>query len=131
LLDGNLLEALTIDSHVHHERARRWFDGMTDPFAICAVTEGTLLRLHMKFATDPSPAAAWNALALIHAMPDHEFWADAPSYRHVTHDRIVGPAQVTDAWLAELTRSRKGKFATMDGALATVQGDVAFLVPEQ
>ena len=33
LLDGNLLVALAIDSHVHHERARVWFDAMTEPFA--------------------------------------------------------------------------------------------------
>lgn len=58
LLDGNVLVALTIDSHVHHERARRWFDAMSEPFAPCAVTEGTLLRLQMRFAVDPCAAAA-------------------------------------------------------------------------
>ena len=59
LLDGNLLVALAIDSHVHHERALRWFDSMSEPFATCAITEGTLLRLHMRFAADKSVAAAW------------------------------------------------------------------------
>lgn len=42
LLDGNLLVALAIDTHEFHERARRWFDAQTEPFATCAVTEGTM-----------------------------------------------------------------------------------------
>jgi predicted nucleic acid-binding protein len=33
LLDGNVLIALALDSHEFHDRARRWFDGQTEPFA--------------------------------------------------------------------------------------------------
>ncbi len=47
LFDGNVLVALAIDTHVFHERVRRWFDSLSEPFATCAITEGTLLRLHM------------------------------------------------------------------------------------
>ena len=54
LLDGNVLVAMVIDTHVFHERVRRWFDGLAEPFATCAVTEGTLLRVHMKLAADAS-----------------------------------------------------------------------------
>lgn len=129
LLDRNLLVALAIDSHVHHTRARRWFDAMTEPFSTCAVTEGTLLRLHMRFAVDGSAAAAWATLGAIHTMAGHEFWDEGFSYRDVQHALLDGPAQVTDAWLAELARRRGGKLATMDGALATVHPDVAVLVP--
>ena len=46
LLDGNVLVALAMDSHIHHERARLWFDALSEPFATCAVTEGTLLCDH-------------------------------------------------------------------------------------
>ena len=130
LLDGNLLVALAIDSHVHHERARRWFDAMSEPFATCAVTEGTLLRLHMRFAVDKSVAAAWAELDAIHAMASHEFWDEGFGYREVKHDALTGPAQVTDTWLAELARRRGGKLATVDGGLVTLHPDVAVLVPE-
>jgi uncharacterized protein len=58
LLDGNLLVALTIDTHEFHERSRRWFDSHAEPFATCAVTEGTLLRVHMQIAQDGSATAA-------------------------------------------------------------------------
>jgi hypothetical protein len=97
LLDGNLLVALAIDSHVHHERARLWSDAMSEPFATCAVTEGTLLRLHMRFAVDKSVAAAWAELDAIHAMASREFWDEGFGYREVKHDALNGPAQRTGA----------------------------------
>jgi predicted nucleic acid-binding protein len=58
LLDGNLLVALAIDSHEFHDRAQRWFDLQAGPFATCALTEGTLLRVHMTVAEDNTAAAA-------------------------------------------------------------------------
>ena len=130
LFDGNVLVALAIDSHVHHGRARRWFDALSDPFATCAVTEGTLLRVHMKLAAQQGAAAAWAVLEAIHAMPDHEFWDEGFSYLEVEHAGLAGPAQVTDAWLAELARRRGGKLATLDAALAAGHTDAALLIPE-
>ena len=131
LLDGNLLVALAIDSPVHHERARLWFDAMSEPFATCAVTEGTLLRLHMRFAVDKSATGAWAELGAIHAMANHEFWDEGFGYREEGRDALTGPAQVTDAWLAELVRRRGGKLATVDGGLVkTLHPGVAVLVPE-
>jgi predicted nucleic acid-binding protein len=43
---------------------------------------------------------------------------------------LQGSNQVTDAWLAELARRRKGRLATLDSALAALHSDVAFLLPE-
>jgi len=68
LLDGNLLVALTIDSHEFHDRAQRWFDSETGPFATCPITEGTLLRVHMTVAQDRSALAAWSVLEAIHSL---------------------------------------------------------------
>jgi len=84
LLDGNVLVALAIDTHEFHDRVLRWFDSQSEAFATCAITEGTLLRVHMTVAKDNSAAAAWSMLAAIHAMPDHVFWNDGFSYREVT-----------------------------------------------
>jgi toxin-antitoxin system PIN domain toxin len=129
LLDGNVLVALAIDSHVHHERAWRWFEGVGESFATCATTEGTLLRVHMKMAAAGDAVSAWAALTAFYVMPDHEFWPEAPSYREVDAGRISGAAQVTDAWLAELARRKGAKLATMDEALAKLHADVVFLLP--
>ena len=112
LLDGNLLVALRIDSHVDHEAARDWFrQNHGDRFATCPLTQGTLLRVHMRLALDGSAGAAWQALREISQHPKHEFWADNFSYLDVPHRLLQGPAQITDAWLAELARRRKGKLA--------------------
>ena len=62
LLDGNLLVALTVDTHEFHRRAQEWFDSQDEAFATCAITEGTLLRVHMKVAQESSVAAAWAVL---------------------------------------------------------------------
>jgi toxin-antitoxin system PIN domain toxin len=128
LLDGNLLTALAISSHVHHARALAWFYAQPRRFATCSVTEGTLLRLHMQSAPDSSAAAAWTTLSQVRQMQGHEFWADGFSYAEVRHRGLSGHRQVTDAWLAELVRQRSGRLATLDGGLAVLHPDVADLV---
>ena len=90
LLDGNLLVALAIDTHEFHHRARRWFNSQAEPFATCAVTEGTLLRIHMKVAQDGSATAAWSVLEAVYAMPDHVFWNEGFSYQEVAFANIAG-----------------------------------------
>ena len=129
LLDGNLLVALAIDTHEFHDRAQHWFDSESGPFATCAITEGTLLRVHMTVAQDSSASAAWSVLEAIHSMQDHVFWTDGFSYREISFTRLAGAKQITDAWLAELARRHQAKLATLDTALAVLHSDVAFLVP--
>ena len=131
LLDGNVLVALRVDSHLHHERVHRWFAALKrDRFATCVLTQGTLLRVHMKTAADASAAAAWQALSDVSAHPKHEWWGESLSFLNVAHRHLQGSAQVTDAWLAELARNRKGKLATMDSGLAALHRDVAVLLPQ-
>ncbi len=130
LLDGNVLLALLLDTHVHHRRAERWFAGQADAhFATCPVTEGTLIRIHMQLATDKSAAAAWDALASLHEHPRHLFWDENFSYADLSFTRITGHRQVTDSWLAELARRKQGRLATLDEGLAALWPDVATLLP--
>lgn len=131
LLDGNVLVALRVESHLHHDRAHRWFATLKqDRFATCVLTQGTLLRVHMKMAADTSAAAAWQALSDVSAHPKHEWWGESLSFLNVAHRHLQGSAQVTDAWLAELARKRKGKLATLDSGLAALHQDVAVLLPQ-
>ena len=128
LLDANVLIAMVIPIHVHHEWAVKWISSMKDPFATCSVTQGALLRLHMQFAPDKSAAAAWATLNAITQMPDHWFWDEGFSYLDVPHRHLHSHKQITDAWLAQLSRKRGGKIATLDGALVAHHRDVAVLV---
>lgn len=128
LLDGNALVALCLDGHEHHRLVRGWFDAGDHRIATCSVTQGTLLRLHMRFAADPSAAAAWRTLEVLAASPRHDLWIADHSYLDVAHQHLQGPKQVTDAWLAELARRKGGLLATLDGALVATHPDVAELI---
>ncbi|MFT4176784.1 MAG: VapC toxin family PIN domain ribonuclease [Luteolibacter sp.] len=130
LLDGNVLIAMAVAGHPHHQRIRRWRQAtQDDTIATCPVTEGTLLRLHMQTALDKSAAAAWAALASIHAHPKHVFWPENFSYSEISPTRLTGHRQLTDAWLVELARRKGGKLATLDEPLAALWPEVAVLVP--
>jgi uncharacterized protein len=128
LLDANVLIALLVDDHVHHQAAENWFVGMAGNFATCPITQGSLMRLLIR---EGQPAAA--ARAILNgtaADPRHEFWADDISYTDVPSQGIVGHRQVTDAYLAQLARARGTRLATFDQALAQLHHDVAELVPD-
>jgi uncharacterized protein len=129
LLDGNVLAALMIDTHVHHQRVRDWFGATGERFASCVITQGTLLRVHMAMAADATAAAAWRCLEWVERHPRHEFWGDPLPWREVPHRNLQGPKQVTDAWLAESARRRAGRLLTLDTALVGLHSDVAELLP--
>ena len=130
LADGNVLVALLLDSHIHHERAHGWFFTLDqDRFATCPITQGTLLRVHMRLSEEGTAAAAWKALRAVSEHPRHEWWNDPVDYLDVPHRNLQGHHQVTDAWLAELARRRGGCVATLDSGFATLHGDVAVLLP--
>lgn len=132
LLGGNVLLSLKIEEHCFHHRSAAWLGTARTRghrFATCPITEGTLLRLHMRLHCDPSSSAAWDALREFHAMPEHERWLDNFSYAEVPHRHLHGHRQVTDAWLVELARRRGGTLATLDAALATLYPDTVELIP--
>lgn len=58
----------------------------------------------------------------------HEFWPDDLDYLAVRLEGVVGHRQVTDAYLAALTRARSAGLATFDRGLAALHADVAVLV---
>ena len=128
LLDANVLIALLVDDHVHHQAAENWFVGMTGNFATCPITQGSLMRLLIR---EGQPAAT--ARAILNgtaADPRHEFWADDIPYIDVPTQGIIGHRQVTDAYLAQLARARASRLATFDQALAKLHYDVTELVPD-
>jgi toxin-antitoxin system PIN domain toxin len=127
LLDANVLIALTFPQHVHHDAAASWFSELREPFATCPITEGSLLRTLIR---EGRPATtARDGLATVAGHPRHEFWPDEISYQVVPVAGVIGHRQVTDAYLAHLARTRKGRLATFDKGLAELHADVAELVP--
>ena len=129
LLDANVLIALTVTDHVHHEFAEEWFSQRSVPFATCALTQGALVRFLLR-----GGATAREAIDVVHGLrtaDGHEFWPDDLGYDDVDMRAVVGHRQVTDAYLAGLARARSGRLATLDRALAVLHDDIALLLDPQ
>lgn len=126
LLDANVLVALAVDDHVHHEAAVSWFLDGTSPFATTPITQGTLLRLLLR--SGMATETAFEVLSGFTQHLRHRFWADDRPYEASTLRGVVGHRQVTDAYLASLARGNEGRLATFDHGLAALHPDVAELV---
>ncbi|MCH9666478.1 MAG: PIN domain-containing protein [Actinomycetia bacterium] len=127
LLDGNVLIALVVADHVHHEATERWHAHQAKEFATCPLTQGSLIRLLLREGQSSATAVA--ALEGITGSEKHEFWPDSVSFSDVKMAGVVGHRQVTDAYLAHLARVHNGRLATFDQSLAQIHKDVADLVP--
>jgi uncharacterized protein len=127
LLDANVLVALVVTEHVHHDATAEWLSAFDAGFATCPITQGSLVRFLLR--AGQSAAAAREVVTGIEKVKRHEFWPDSISFVNVEVGGVIGHRQVTDAYLAQLARSRKAQLATLDSGLAHLHHDVAILVP--
>ncbi|HYZ68417.1 MAG TPA: TA system VapC family ribonuclease toxin [Mycobacterium sp.] len=127
LLDANVLIALVVADHVHHDPAAAWLSVSGARFATCPITQGSLVRFLLR-AGQPA-AAAQDVVRAVESADRHEFWSDSVSFADVELGGVVGHRQVTDAYLAALARSRDGELATLDSGLAQLHSDIAVLIP--
>ncbi len=120
LLDINVLLALLDGDHVDHRRAHDWLDEEIEHgWASCAITENGFVRI-ISQPRYPSPISPAAAIDLLRGARDGSL-LDA---RVVDRARLLGPRQVTDAYLLALATAHDGRFVTFDHALsiATVKG---------
>lgn len=126
LLDANVLIALIVTEHVHHDAAD-WLSASDTGFATCPITQGSLVRFLVR--TGQTAAAARDVISAVEGTIRHEFCSECSSFTDVQVGGVVGHRQVTDAYLAQLARSRKAQLATLDSGLAHLHSDVAVLIP--
>ena len=126
LLDANVLIALVVAEHEHHDRAGRWLASVPT-FAVCPVVEGALVRFVLRMGESPTTAAA--LLDRISAHPGCRFWPDDISYKDVALSDLQGHRQVTDVYLSELAAAHGGKLATFDRALAALRPETTLVIP--
>jgi toxin-antitoxin system PIN domain toxin len=122
LLDANVLIALTVADHEHHERASTWV-ATIDRFALCPIVEGALVRFLVRLGE--SAETARQVLRAVHSVPGFEFWPDAVSYIDAELGQVRGHRQVTDAYLVSLAASHSA------AAVATLDVGLAQLLPRQ
>jgi uncharacterized protein len=126
LLDANVLIALVVAEHVHHDAAAEWLSASDAAFATCPITQGSLVRFLVRRGR--AAAAARDVVSAVENADRHEFWSDSVSFADVEMAGVVGHRQVTDAYLAHLARIHNGQLATLDSGLAQLHGDVSVLI---
>jgi uncharacterized protein len=127
LLDANVLIALTVAEHEHHDRASTWAAGI-DRFAVCPAVEGALVRFLVR--TGETPSVATTVLRAVRALPGCEFRPDHLSYADVDLGHVRGHRQVTDAYLASLAAAGPASvLATFDEGLAQELPELTMVVP--
>ena len=128
LVDGNVLIALTVVDHVHHDVALAWFEAETPELATCPITEGTLLRFLIR--EGQTAASAMEILDALRSRPWHTFWPDEIRYESAHLYGVIGHRQVTDAYLVALAQNNGGRVATLDRGLAVVHGESVHLLTD-
>lgn len=126
LLDANVLIALTVAEHQHHDRSSDWIVGV-DGFAVCPIVEGALIRFLLRLGESADTAKA--VLSGVRAHPRCEFWPDSVSYIDAELTTVHGHRQVTDSYLVSLARDRGGVLATLDKPLTQRHPDHSLLLP--
>jgi toxin-antitoxin system PIN domain toxin len=126
LLDSNVLIALATPEHSLNARAAAWFR-RGHRFATCPVTQGALIRFHLRAGVEATAESAKLLLESIYALPRHQFWPDDASYLDMPNTGMYGHRQVTDAYLALLAYKHGGSVATMDAGLAAVHAGTTLI----
>ncbi len=130
LLDVNVLIALLDADHAHHAIASDWLLAhLKQGWASCPITQNGCVRI-LSQPGYPSPLPTVQVLQRLSAAaatPHHVFWPDSVSLLDAQcfdATRLLGPKQLTDAYLLALAVKNKGRFVTFDRALspAAVRG---------
>jgi toxin-antitoxin system PIN domain toxin len=123
LFDVNMLLALSDPEHVHHARAFGWWnDHQGQGWASCPLTQNGFVRV-ISGSGYPRPRSFADAVAQLCAqiaLPSHTFWLDDVSLTDVAvfdHSRLLGPNQITDAYLLALAVKNDGRLVTLDRAV--------------
>ncbi len=128
LLDTSVLIALCDPSHAMHAITIAWLDHTTavtnTGIATCPIVENGAVRIlsQPKYSASlpiGTPSAI-HAVRQIRNVRGHAFWSDDVSVldeRAFDAPLLVGPSQITDAYLLALAVAHGGQLATLDTRL--------------
>lgn len=129
LPDVNVWLALTFDSHVHHPKAKAWFDGLAEVCFFCRLSQQGFLRLATNRRVFGTSAVtlpdAWQLYDMFLGDPRVAF-AEEPAqleqhWRFFTQSQSFSPHVWNDAYLAAFARAGKMELVTFDKALSQYQ----------
>lgn len=120
LLDVNVLIALLDENHTSHELASGWLaDHIHDGWVSCPMTQNGCVRILSlpRYPNSLRMDEAMDRLRTAVSTPHHEFIADDISLLDnavVDSASLLGPGQVTDAYLLALAVAHGARFVTLD-----------------
>ncbi len=124
LFDVDFLIAIVDEAHEHHWKAHAWWAAnIGDGWATCPLTENGMLRIMSQsgYKKRISATFAIDLLSEQVGKTDHAFWPDDLSLRDndwIDPDRILGPNQITDAYLLALAVKNGGRLVTLDQSIS-------------
>jgi uncharacterized protein len=126
LLDVNTLIALVDPAHTFFERAHVWFGQHRSGVATCAIVQNGAARVmaQANYAKKMRQSVADAIVTIRHFCEDtdHQFWhLDAALVDTNAFDErsLLGPKQITDAYLLALAVKNNGAFVTFDAGVPT------------
>lgn len=129
LLDVNVLVASAYQWHVFHDRAYAWWRRSGgEAWATCPLTEAGFVRIISNPSFHPEAPSVRETLSLLAAIkerPGHCFWRMDMGLAETVkpfQQRLLGPSQVTDAYLLGLAIKNKGRLITLDRGIAALAG---------
>jgi len=126
LLDANVLIALVVVEHVHHELAERWLTDRAIRFASSPMTQGALLRFLVRQGSLGHEAQ--QVLVELTASERHEEWSDDLGFGEIDMRGVIGHRQVTDSYLVGLAAAHQARVATLDRGLAALRPEIVELI---
>ena len=124
--DVNVSMALLLESHVHRQAARLWWETIDATIAFTRFTEISVLRLLTTGAAmDGKPLSlneAWRAYDRLFEDERVFFMPEPPEvekrFRQNARGRTASPKLWADAWLLAFAQTADGTLVTFDRALA-------------
>ena len=125
LLDVNVLIAMLDENHTNHELVSEWLsDNIHDGWASCPLTQNGCVRI-LSLPRYPDSLRTEEAMVRLRAAVStqhHQFIADDISLLDsslVDGGSLLGPGQVTDAYLLALAVAHRARFVTLDRSVPT------------
>jgi toxin-antitoxin system PIN domain toxin len=120
LFDVSALLAVFDRDHVFHSAARAWWATNADAgWATCPLTQNGFIRI-MSQPSYPQQRSVMEAIEVLRlgvGQPSHQFWSDDISVaddRVFDQTQILGPNQISDAYLLALAVKNGGRLVTFD-----------------
>lgn len=125
LLDANVLIALAVAEHEHHDLAHQWLHTVSS-VAVCPIVQGALARFLLRCGEQGETVAI--VLNQLRQSGTVEFWSDDLDFSLVKLSDVRVHKQVTDVYLATLASAHGAKLATFDRALCAFRPEQTQLI---